>query len=305
MLQHSAFSVPRYDDGYCLDDNARALLLMTLLEDAGTDDSKGVRALAARYLAFVSHAFDERLGRFRNFMSYDRRWMETAGSDDSQGRALWALGTVVGRSWGPGTQSLAVRLFQAAVPTIAQLSSPRAWAFTLLGIDEYLRAFQGDTSVQSLRNTLATKLLDLYRRTSGPGWPWFEDRLTYCNPRLSHALIVSGSSMEHAEMKAAGLDSLEWLVGIQRSADGYFSPIGSNGFFERGKQKAEFDQQPVEAYSMVSACLEARRATGDRRWGEPARRAFRWFLGQNQLQQPLYDVTTGGCRDGLQADRVN
>jgi glycosyltransferase involved in cell wall biosynthesis len=305
MLQHAAFSVPRYEDGYCLDDNARALLLMSLLEDAGTDDIKGVRVLASRYLAFVSHAFDPRLARFRNFMSYDRRWTETSGSDDSQGRAIWALGTVVGRSWDPGRQSLAGRLFQSALPVVAHLTSPRAWAFALLGIDEYLRAFQGDTSVQSVRKTLAEELLGLYLRTSRPGWPWFEDRVTYCNPRLSHALIVSGSLMDHAEMTAAGLRSLEWLVEIQCSADGYFAPIGSNGFFERGKEKAVFDQQPVEAYSMVSACLEARRITGNGRWVEPAQRAFSWFLGQNQLQQPLYDATTGGCRDGLHADRVN
>jgi glycosyltransferase involved in cell wall biosynthesis len=305
MLQHASFSVPRYEDGYCLDDNARALLLMTLLEDAGTDDIKGVRMLASRYLAFVSHAFDERLGRFRNFMSYDRRWTETSGSDDSQGRAIWALGTVVGRSWGPGRQSLAGQLFYAALPVVTELTSPRAWAFALLGIDEYLRAFEGDTSVQSVRKTLAERLLGLYLHTNGPEWPWFEDRVTYCNPRLPHALIVSGPLMDKPEMTAAGLRSLEWLVEIQRSPEGYFAPIGSNGFFERGKDKASFDQQPVEAYSMVSACLEARRVTGDGRWIEPARRAFNWFLGQNQLQQPLYDATTGGCRDGLHADRVN
>jgi glycosyltransferase involved in cell wall biosynthesis len=305
MLQHAAFSVPRYEDGYCLDDNARALLLMTLLEDAGTDDVKSVRALASRYLAFVSHAFDQRLGRFRNFMSYDRRWTEMSGSDDSQGRALWALGTVVGRSWGPGRQSLAGRLFQSALPVVAHLTSPRAWAFALLGIDEYLRAFQGDTNVQSVRKALAEELFGLYLKTSRPEWPWFEDRITYCNPRLSHALIVSGTLMDRPEMTAAGLRSLEWLVQIQISADGYFAPIGSNGFFERGKERAAFDQQPVEAYSMVSACLDARRITGDGRWVEPAQRAFSWFLGQNQLQQPLYDATTGGCRDGLHADRVN
>jgi hypothetical protein len=305
MLQHASFSVPRYDDGYCLDDNARALLLMTLLEEAGADDVKGVRALASHYLAFVSHAFDQRIGRFRNFMSYDRRWTETLGSDDSHGRALWALGTVVGRSWGPGRQSLAGRLFHLALPVATELTSPRAWAFVLLGIGEYLRAFQGDISVQSVGKTLAEKLFGLYRKTSGPGWPWFEDRVTYCNPRLSQALIVSGTSMDHAEMTAAGLRSLDWLVEIQCSEDGYFAPVGSNGFFDRGKEKAGFDQQPVEAYAMVSACLEAHRVTGDPRWVESAQRAFSWFFGQNQLQQPLYDATTGGCRDGLHADRVN
>jgi glycosyltransferase involved in cell wall biosynthesis len=305
MLQHAAFSVPRYDEGYCIDDNARALLLMALMEDAGTEDTKAVRALASRYLAFVNHAFDVERGRFRNFMSYDRQWIGERGSEDSHGRATWALGTVVGRSGDPGRQSLGGQLFHAALPAVPDFSSPRAWAYALLGIDEYLRAFQGDSNVQSMRKLLAERLLDLFRRTSRHRWPWFEDSVTYCNARLSQALIVSGTLMEHDEMTAAGLCSLEWLVSIQCSRDGYFAPIGSNGFYRRDEPKASFDQQPVEACAMVSACLEAGRATGDARWAEHARRAFNWFIGQNALQQALYDATTGGCRDGLHADRVN
>ncbi len=305
LLQHAAFSVPRYDEGYCLDDNARALLLMALVEDAGTEDSKAVHALASRYLAFVSHALNKGPGRFRNFMSYSRQWIEECGSEDSHGRALWALGTVVGRSTDPGRHSLGGNLFHAALPAVSAFTSPRAWAFAVLGINEYLRAFQGDSNVQSVGRTLAGRLLDLFRRTSGHEWPWFEDRVTYCNARLSQALIVSGAWMEHEEMTAAGIRSLEWLASIQCSREGYFAPIGSNGFHERGKLIAAFDQQPVEACAMVSACLEAQRVTGNRRWAEHARRAFNWFLGQNHLQQSLYDASTGGCHDGLHADRVN
>lgn len=305
VLQHATFSVPCYDEGYCLDDNARALLLMALVEDAGTDDSKEVRLLASRYLAFVSHAFNKGPGRFRNFMSYARRWTEDYGSEDSHGRAIWALGTVVGRSSDPGRHSLGGDLFHAALPAVSSFTSPRAWAFALLGIDEYLRAFQGDSNVQSMRKTLGERLLDLFRRTSDHEWPWFEDRVTYCNARLSQALIVSGSWMGHEEMTAAGTRSLEWLTSIQRSEDGYFTPIGSNGFYGRAMPKASFDQQPLEACAMVSACLEAQRVTGEARWAEHARRAFNWFLGQNHLQQSLYDASTGGCRDGLHADRMN
>ena len=305
ILQHGSFSVPRYDDGYCLDDNARALLAMVLVEDAGTADVKLVRALASRYLAFVSHAFNRDRGRFRNFMSYARRWLDECGSEDSHGRALWALGTVVGRSVDPGRQSLAGQLFHAALPALDACTSPRAWAFALLGIDEYLRAFQGDNTVESVRTTLANRLFDLFRKASTHEWPWFEDRVTYCNARLPQALIVSGYRMEHAEMMAAGSRSLEWLAQIQCSDDGYFAPIGSNGFYERGGVKARFDEQPVEACAMVSACLEAQRATGEGRWADRARRAFNWFLGQNHLQQSLYDATTGGCRDGIHADRAN
>jgi glycosyltransferase involved in cell wall biosynthesis len=305
MLQHGSFNVPRYEDGYCLDDNARALLLMALIEDAGTDEVEDVRALATRYLAFVSYAFNKERGRFRNFMSYSRNWLEECGSEDAHGRAVWALGSVVGRAGHPGRQSLAGHLFHAALPAVSGFTSPRAWGYTLLGIHEYLRAFQGDSSVQSVGRELAQRLFDLYARASTREWPWFEERATYCNARLSQALIVSGGATENQEMTASGLRSLEWLVSVQSSDDGYFAPIGSNGFYARGEKKAAFDQQPVEACGMVSACLEARRVTSDGRWTDPARRAFNWFLGQNQRQRSLYDASTGGCRDGLHADRAN
>jgi hypothetical protein len=305
LIQHAVYSVPRYDDGYCLDDNARALRLMALVEDAGTDDEAAVRALASRYLAFVSHAFNRSTGRFRNFMSYERRWTETAGSEDSHGRALWALGAVVGRLGDPGRRSLAADLFHAALPAVSPFSSPRAWAYALLGVDEYLGAFRGDRGVQAVRGALAERLHGLFQRTSGPEWPWFENRVTYCNARLPQALIVSGTRMDDPAMVAAGTQALDWLVSIQRSPDGYFAPVGSNTGVERGAPAAAFDHQPVEACGMVAGCLEAHRVTGDDCWTEHARRAFSWFLGQNHLQHSLYDASTGGCRDGLHADRPN
>jgi len=305
MLQHAVFNVPSYDEGYCLDDNARALLLMTLAEDSGTDDPKLVRALGSRYLAFVSHAFDRKGQRFRNFMSYARQWDKQVGSEDCHGRAMWALGTVVGRSSDPGRQSLASWLFQAGLASVAAFSSPRAWAYTLLGIAEYLRAFWGDSQVQAVQHALATRLLDLFRRSSSSDWPWFEDRVTYCNARLPQALIVTAEWLEHEEMQAVGVRSLDWLIAQQTTADGYFAPIGSNGFYPRRGVKARFDQQPVDAAATVSACLDARRITGDARWHAHARRAFDWFLGQNVLSRPLYDPATGACHDGLHADRVN
>lgn len=305
MLQHAMYTVPRYDEGYCLDDNARALLLMTLLEDAGTDDPKTVRSLSTRYLAFVSHAFNRTSGRFRNFMSFARRWNEEQGSEDSHGRALWALGTVVRCSVDPGRQSLAGELFHDALSAVSDFSSPRAWAYTLLGIAQYLHAFEGDRNLQAAERSIAERLLGLFRRTDRPEWPWCEDRVTYCNARLPQALIASGARIGDVSMTATGIRSLEWLMTIQRTTDGYFAPIGTKGFFERGLEAAVFDQQPVDACASVSACMLAFRATGDHRWSEYARQAFMWFLGQNQLQQPLYDPRTGGCRDALHANRVN
>lgn len=305
ILQHAVYSIPRYDDGYCLDDNARALLLMTFLEDAGADDPATIRALAARYLAFVSHAYDRSSGRFRNFLSYGRQWLEPCGSQDSHGRALWALGAVVGRAHDPGRHSLAGDLFHTAMPATSTFTSPRAWAYVLLGIDEYCRAFQGDSAIEARGIELADRLLGLFQRTSRPDWPWFEDSVTYCNGRLSQALIVSGARMQRPDMIEAGMRSLEWLVSLQSSPDKQFAAIGSNGFYERGASPAAFDQQPVEACATASACLDAYRLYHDSRWLLHARWAFNWFLGENHLQHWLFDSSTGGCRDGLHVDRPN
>jgi len=305
VLQHARYSVPRYDHGYCLDDNARALLLMASVEDAGTDERAAVEALAGRYLAFVGHAFNPDTGRFRNFMSFTRAWTEECGSEDSHGRAIWSLGAVLGRSQTPGTRSLAGDLFHAALPPVADFASPRAWAYALVGIDHYLGAFQGDRDVEAVGSLLAERLLDLHRRTSGPDWCWFENSLTYANARLCEALIVSGARMQRQPMLDAGVASLTWLLSIQRASEGYFAPVGSNGFLERGALPARFDQQPVEACGFVSACLAAHRATGDTSWTRHARWAFDWFLGHNELHRSLYDPSTGGCRDGLHAERVN
>jgi glycosyltransferase involved in cell wall biosynthesis len=305
LLQHASFIVPRYAEGYCLDDNARALMLMVRLEEAGSVDRRTVRALASRYLAFVSHAFHPASGRFRNFLTYERTWGEARGSEDSHGRALWALGTVVGHASHPGRQSLSGDLFHAALPALTHLSSPRAWAYALLGIDEYLKVFEGDTSVQAMRGLLTARLLGLFQQSSAEDWPWFEDHVTYCNARLPQALIVSGTAMARPDLVVTGTRALDWLGSLQHTPDGYFAPVGSNGFYRRGTTAARFDQQPVEACGMVAACLDAHRITGDARWSGYASSAFNWFLGQNYLQQAVYDVSTGGCRDGLHADRLN
>jgi hypothetical protein len=305
LLQHARFGVPRYSEGYCTDDNARALLLTTLLEDVGTVAPKTLRRMASRYMAFIGHAFNAERGRFRNFMSYGRAWIEETGSEDSHGRALWALGTVVGRSSDPGRQSLGGDLFHAALVRVLEFTSPRAWAYVLLGIDEYLRAFQGDNRVEAVRAVLTGRLMDMRKRAKHDNWPWFEESLTYCNARLAQALLVSGARMGDAEMTEAGLGALDWLLVLQTSADGYFAPIGSNNAFVRGGPKTDFDQQPVEVCATISACIDARRITGKQRFLDAARMQFNWFLGHNQLERPVYDASTGGCRDGLHHDRVN
>jgi hypothetical protein len=304
MLQHALFAVPNYREGYTTDDNARALMVSALLEALGSGEAL---ELISRYLAFVWYAFNTETGRFRNFMDYQRHWLEESGSDDSHGRTLWALGTVLGRSGTPALPSMAGRLFEQALPAILDTTSPRAWAFALIGIHEYLRRYAGDRRASQVREELAGRLLALYQRNRSNEWRWYEEVLTYCNAALPHALLMCGQSMPNKAMTEAGLESLSWLADLQRAeeAGGHFVPIGSNGFYQRGGKRARFDQQPVEAQAMVSACLEADRITGDKRWRREARRAFEWFLGRNDLNLPIYDPMTGGCRDGLHPDRPN
>jgi glycosyltransferase involved in cell wall biosynthesis len=305
LIQHACHTVPKYAEGYATDDNARALIVAVRLEELGELLVSEINDLAARYLAFLVHALEPKSGRFRNFLSYDRRWTETIGSEDSHGRALWSLGTVIGRSTQPGLYGAAGSIFEPALAPLAGFSAPRAWAFALLGIDEYLKRYAGDRGVQSLRETLAQKVFSLYRAVATPNWPWFEDRLTYNNATLPHALLITGQALERNDMKQAALDALGWLMDAQREERGHFVPVGSNGFWTRGGERARFDQQPIEAQAAVSACLAAQEITGDPRWARHAQIAFDWFIGRNDLRLSLYDAATGGCRDGLHPDRCN
>lgn len=302
ILQHATFTVPNYREGYTTDDNARALLVSSLLEAEGIESAL---ELGSRYLAFVWYAFNAETGRFRNRMDYQRRWLEENGSDDSHGRTLWALGAVLGRSNAPALHSMAGWVFEQALPAVLDTTSPRAWAFAIIGIQEYLQRFAGDRRATQVREQLSKRLLTLYQGHRSDEWRWYEDRLTYCNAALPHALLLSGQAIPDAAMSEAGLESLIWLAGLQRADEGLFVPIGSNGFYPQDGERARFDQQPVEAQATISACLEAYRITGDARWRKEARRAFEWFLGRNDLNLPIYDPLTGGCRDGLHPDRIN
>ncbi len=304
IFQHAIFSVPNFQEGYCVDDNARAFILAILLAELGEEPER-VRSLATTTMAFMHHAFIPETGRFHNHISFDRRWLDPQGSEDSQGRTLWALGTAVGRSPNRSFQMLGGQLFALALPALAEFTSPRAWAFALLGIHEYLRRLSGDSVVTQMRDLLSTRLLDLLVRTARSDWYWFEDEMAYDNAKLSQALIVSGLATGQVDMLERGLESLRWLVGLQISEKGHFRPIGSNGFYHRGGVRSTFDQQPLEAHATITACLEAYRATSELWWYEQAQRAFDWFLGWNDLGLELYSAESGGCGDGLHVDRVN
>src|SRR5467141_5307399 len=306
IVEHAVFVVPNYPEGYTTDDNARALIVAIHLKEHGAGELAGSTELASRYLAFLWLAFDPISKRFRNLLSYDRQWQEPVGSEDSHGRALWGLGTVLGRSRDLGLRGAAGRLFELAVPAALEFKSPRAWAFALLGLEEYLDSFPGDRAALTAADALANRLFNLYRANNSAGWHWFEGVLAYSNARLPQALLRSGLRSSNKEMIAAGLEALDWLATIQRcEVKGHFVPIGSQGFYSKKTPKARFDQQPIEACAAVSACLQANRATGQSKWRKEAWSAFNWFLGDNDLRIALYDPTTGGCRDGLHPDRVN
>ena len=306
IFQHAIFNIPNFHEGYCVDDNARAYILCNLLDETGDQPSaKMLGNLSTHYLAFLAASLNYDSGRFRNFMSHGRQWLEEAGSEDSHARALWATGTGAGRSRNEGHSRLAVQLFERGLPSVESFSSPRSWAFTLLGIHEYLRRTQDAPSIFAMRETLTAKLVALWKTCAAEDWPWFEPCVTYDNARLCQALILGGQWIPDSEALKIGLKSLRWLVSIQKTQSGCFRPIGSNGFYSRDGARADFDQQPVEALAMVSACNEAYRATQDTAWFTEAKRAFEWFLGRNDLGLPLYDFKTGGCNDGLHSDRIS
>src|SRR5580698_8527829 len=306
IVEHAVFVIPNYPEGYSTDDNARALIVAILLEQIGTGAPPGAADLASRYLAFLWLAFDQTTKRFRNCLSYDRQWQEPEGSEDSHGRALWGLGTVLGKSKDEGLRGAAGRLFELAVPAAVEFRSPRACAFALLGLHEYLDSFPGDRAAVNAAHSLTDRLMDSYQKYQAEDWEWFENSLSYSNARLPQALLRSGVRFANADMEAVGLQALNWLVSVQRSeVNGHFVPIGSEGFYSKKTEKARFDQQPIEACAMVSACVEAYRTTGQGRWRQEAWSAFNWFLGDNDLEISLYDPTTGGCRDGLHPDRAN
>lgn len=304
IIQHAIYSIPDHAHGYCTDDNARALILTVLLEEQGKDTPE-VHSLASRYAAFLNVAFNRDTRRFRNFMSFDRRWLEEDGSDDSQGRALWALGTCIGRSRRTGLASWARELFRQALPACEQTTSPRTWALAIMGIHEYLRRYSGDRAATMMSGQLADRLIDMYQNVATDDWPWFENVMTYNNAKLPQSLIAHGRWSGDQRAVDVGLKSLRWLCEQQVSPQRRFRPIGSNGFSRDGGVPAVYDQQAIEAHAMVSASIEAFAVSKDLFWNEQAHLAFDWFLGRNDLGQPIYDASTGGCFDGLMENQVN
>lgn len=309
LYQHAVHNVPNRTHGYCVDDNARGLLLACALNAPG--ETRLPEMVTSRMAAFVQHAWNDESKRFRNFMSFERHWLEAVGSEDSHGRTLWALGACAGNDASVARRRWAAALFAQAMPVVAQFSSPRAWAFTLLGISHFLSAHAGTTppagwdSPKQLQRALADQLLALLTATERTDWLWFENSLAYDNARLCEALLVTGEAMQTPKYTDAGLKTLRWLMQIQTAPAGHFRPVGTDGFLDKTQRPRTFDQQPLEATASIAACDAAWSVDHDPAWRAQAARAFAWFLGSNDLLLPLVDLDTGSCFDGLHRDRVN
>lgn len=296
ILQHATYAVPDRAHGYCVDDNARALMLFARIEmHLGSRE----RSRLPVFAAFVNDAWNEETGHFRNFMDYGRRWLESEGSEDSNGRSLWALGVTAATSPTTGIRDWAEALFNRALRCADEFSSPRAIAFAMLASDAMLESVPDHRRSRALLERGCDFLLRLLASSRAADWPWFEAVLAYDNCRLPEALIRAGVRLERTEAVSAGIETLEWLMSVQTSELGYFRPAGSESFGHAHRLPAPFDQQPVEAWAAVDACAVAFEATGDRNWIGKARMAYDWFLGRNDRSVAVGDVLGGSCCDGI------
>jgi len=304
VIQHATCLLPNRHEGYCVDDNARALLLSLALERLGVDDAQ-ICSLQTRYAEFVNHAIDEPTGCVRNFMGYDRRWLEDLGSNDSIGRTCWVLGSCVGQTRHQSLRLWATRMFMPVLRSVSSTNSLRAWCFGLLGVCEYQHTDSGNTEINQIGRDLLARIALRLNQSRTTNWPWFEDRLTYDNAKIPHAMLAGSIRFGVPHWRRQALESLDWLCQLQRGPGGCFLPIGSDQFYVRNGVRSLFDQQPIEAWASISAYLAAYKLTRDAKWYLEAERAFGWFFGRNIVGQRMIDDVTGGCYDGLHDDRVN
>ena len=302
ILQHSIHNVPHRAHGYCVDDNARALMLMNRL---GPDAAPHRDRMVTTFAAFVESAWNDTTGEFRNFMDFRRNWLEDAGSEDSCGRTLWALGatTLEGRS--RATRAWAHGLFNRTASSASGFGSPRATAFAMLGSDYVVQADPLNELAHATLATGAGKLLQRFSETSTPDWPWFESVLAYDNCRLSEAMIRAGLRLDRNDIIVCGLTTMQWIFDRQTTSTGNFRPVGSESFGNERTGPRGFDQQPVEIWAAIDGATAAYDATGDAIWLVNAQRAYDWFGGANDRGVVVADPLTGTCRDGINPRGLN
>jgi glycosyltransferase involved in cell wall biosynthesis len=300
LYQHATFTIPDRKHGYCTDDNARAVITMTRYYAQYPEPQ--AQRIFETYLSFILHSQDSD-GSIRNFMNFDRTWVKHEPENDAFGRVLWALGTVMAKPPLPSYLSMIKECFDRSVGLVEK-QYPRGMAYSILGMSDYLKQFPGASDIKRQLILAADKLMTLYEKNSDPTWQWFENKLTYDNAVLPHALFVAGLTFEDERYLDVAKKACEFLLAITFTGN-HFSFVGSNGWFEQGQTKAPFDQQPIEAASTVMMLKAAYDATEDPRFMKLQRKAFDWFLGENDLHIPLYDFRTKGCCDGLMPDGVN
>ncbi len=302
MLQHSIYSVPDRRHGYCIDDNARALMLVSAMTDL---DEERRDKWTTIYASFLQYAWNPDKRRYRNFMNFDRTWCEDEGSEDSNGRTIWALGVTARDAKAAKHRQWAGAMFDTTASIALDLQSLRAQAFAMLGAAAMLQAKPGHELSRTILQRFPSTHLALLAETRRPEWQWFEIVLAYDNARLPEGLIRAGQALGREDLIQCGLQTLDWIVGKQTSPEGRFRAVGTESFHRPYAEPLQFDQQPLEAQATVDACLAAHEVTGETRWLEEANRAYGWFLGYNDLDLPLASPADGGCFDGLMPTGLN
>lgn len=304
ILQHATYSVGNPAEGYCTDDNVRALLVSVMHKLIFNDDK--IDEYLNIYLRFVYYSFNKEKGLFRNFMSYDRRWLEEVGSEDSNGRVMFSLGYIIKNMNSNSTVGLCKNLFDESIQNMKEFKSPRTISYIILGCVFYLNKFSGALDIKKIFSKMSEQLYDSYLTCKDKDWVWYEESLTYSNARLPHAMLMAGQFKNNKKYIAAGLESLEWLFSqLVDDNNKYISLIGNDGWLVKGQPKAKFDQQPVEIPPLIDACYQAYLITKDNEWITRINLAFSWYLGNNERQEPICDFVTGGCYDGLTANMFN
>jgi hypothetical protein len=302
LIQHAIYSVPRRESGYTTDDNARALRLCARLWREHPHDQLLARVTC--YLSFLEHARCPVRG-FHNFLSYQRDWLDAAGTGDCQGQAVLALAEVLGSRLPVGFRALARELLDAVLPALAELRSLRAQAYVIQAWAHLCRAGVKDIgAMESVARLAADRLVECYDRSRRPDWLWFESRMTYANAVLPHALFDAAELWPDETFFAAAESSFAFLD-LVTTADNVFWPIGNRDWYSHGEEKSLYDQQPIEAATMAAAALAGLELRGDDKYLTIFQRAHRWFHGKNSLEQPLADVQSGACFDGLQPLGIN
>jgi len=302
MLQHSIFSVPDRAHGYCVDDNARALMLMNRIDHQAIAHCE---RLTTTFASFVQSAWNPDAGEFRNFMDHRRHWLEDKGSEDSCGRTLWALGATASEGQTPGLRHWARGLYDQTAASALGFGSPRATAFAMLGADYLLNSDPSHATAETILGDGAERLVALLAEVRSPGWCWFERALAYDNCRLSEALIRAGLRLGRADYSDAGMETLNWMMAMQTAPAGHFRPVGSDSFGRLDTPPRPFDQQPVEIWAALDACRAAFDLTAERAWVVRAQSAYAWFAGRNDRGLAVADPLTGSCCDGLNPRGLN